>query len=96
MPDGLTRDVYDDEDDEDDEEDQKNSIYCNASFMMWSRLMPAHDVKVRKMRLLCHPWLRAYSESHRPLAEQVLNVNRRRKHDTVSPYSQKEKKNNVL
>ncbi|KAJ4446832.1 hypothetical protein ANN_13530 [Periplaneta americana] len=32
----------------------------------------------------------------RPLAEQVLNVNRGRLHATVSPYSQKEKKNNVL
>ncbi|KAJ4443613.1 hypothetical protein ANN_05287 [Periplaneta americana] len=31
-----------------------------------------------------------------PLAQQVLNVNRRRQHATVSPYSQKEKKNEVL
>ncbi|KAJ4437393.1 hypothetical protein ANN_17537 [Periplaneta americana] len=34
--------------------------------------------------------------STRPLAQQDLNVNRRRQHATVSPYSQKEKKNNVL
>ncbi|KAJ4451263.1 hypothetical protein ANN_02724 [Periplaneta americana] len=32
----------------------------------------------------------------RPLAEQVLNVNRRRQHATESPYSLKENKNNVL
>ncbi|KAJ4437965.1 hypothetical protein ANN_13904 [Periplaneta americana] len=34
--------------------------------------------------------------SCRPLAQQVLNVNRPRQHATVSPYSQKEKKNNEL
>ncbi|KAJ4445248.1 hypothetical protein ANN_07049 [Periplaneta americana] len=35
-------------------------------------------------------------QAERPLAQQVLNVNGRRQHATVSPYSQKEKKNNIL
>ncbi|KAJ4430395.1 hypothetical protein ANN_22611 [Periplaneta americana] len=36
-----------------------------------------------------------FYKSHLPFAEQVLNLNRRSQHATVSPYSQKEKKSTV-